>query len=480
MSSWPRGRRILASGVLAALSAAVLAGCIVITGPITLTQQSVVGKVRVEFTVCASGSDDGPEPGGAGEDHPGCPDGGNSSNSASSGNTDQVLVAVRVPAGTGAPQTFTATIPSTATTTLTFTRSPSYENELRDLVPPPAGQAWVGYISNEFPFDDGPDDTPAQQMPVALDLELPRDPGGKPFTGPFRARPVVGGRSVGEGLTAERAVRCGDQAFGGGTGSSTVCIDSPDPAGTDTNVETPTRDLGIAAAAAAADPGQQATVPFTARYAGAADAAASFALTASSTLAASNPTPQVATLTPAADSTNPVGVRVTVPKNATPGNYAVTLRARLSNGQERTGTAALTVRDKAGPVAKALRIQPTSFARYSDTDSIASAGGARVSYQLNEPATVQFTVQRASRGRRVGRRCVAQRRSNRRRRRCTRYVGVRGSFSHQARGGNNSFRFTGFVRRRALRRGSYRLTGLPTDAARNKGLAVRARFRIKR
>jgi hypothetical protein len=175
-----------------------------------------------------------------------------------------------------------------------------------------------------------------------------------------------------------------------------------------------------------------------------------------------------------------VGVGVSVPKNASAGNYAVTLKARLANGQERSGTATLTVRDKEDPVARTLRIRPSSFARYNDTDSIVSAGGARISYRLSEPATVRFTVQRARQGRRVGRRCVASRRSNRGRRRCTRYVRVRGSFSHRGRAGNNSFRFTGFVRRRALRRGSYRLSGVPTDAAGNKGRTVRARFRIRR
>jgi hypothetical protein len=65
-------------------------------------------------------------------------------------------------------------------------------------------------------------------------------------------------------------------------------------------------------------------------------------------------------------------------------------------------------------------------------------------------------------------------------RRRTRCRTAKGSFSHAGKAGTNRFRFTGFLRNRALRRGSYRLVGTPTDAAKNKGKSVRASFRIKR
>src|SRR3954469_20692789 len=109
MLSLARGRRIVICGVLAGLAALVLGGCVVFKGPITFTQQSIIGKVRVAYTVCATGQDDGAEPGGPGEDHPGCPDSGNQVGSPGSGGTYQVLTAVRVPAGTKGPQAFTAT-----------------------------------------------------------------------------------------------------------------------------------------------------------------------------------------------------------------------------------------------------------------------------------------------------------------------------------------------------------------------------------
>ena len=91
------------------------------------------------------------------------------------------------------------------------------------------------------------------------------------------------------------------------------------------------------------------------------------------------------------------------------------------------------------------------------------AAPARVSYRLSEPATMRFRIQRC---RRVKRK--------------TRCRTLRGSFTHSGKAGANRFRFTGFLRNRALRPGRYRLVGTPTDLAKNKGKSVRASFRIKR
>ena len=65
-------------------------------------------------------------------------------------------------------------------------------------------------------------------------------------------------------------------------------------------------------------------------------------------------------------------------------------------------------------------------------------------------------------------------------RRRTRCRTLRGSFKHAGKAGTNRLRFTGFLRNRALRRGSYRLVGTPTDPAKNKGKSVRTSFRIRR
>jgi hypothetical protein len=130
--------------------------------------------------------------------------------------------------------------------------------------------------------------------------------------------------------------------------------------------------------------------------------------------------------------------------------------------------------------ASVLRIRPATFRALERGGSIAAARGTRVSYSLSEAATMTFRVERTARGRRVGRRCVPQTRRNRKRKRCTRYTRVRGSFTHQGRTGGNSFRFSGRLRGRKLRPGRYRLAVVPTDAAGNRGNTVRATFRIVR
>ena len=104
--------------------------------------------------------------------------------------------------------------------------------------------------------------------------------------------------------------------------------------------------------------------------------------------------------------------------------------------------------------------------------------GTRVVYALNEVARMTFTIERAALGRKVKGKCVKPRRSNRKKKKCTRWVAVKGSFEHQGATGPNSFRFTGRLRSKKLKPGRYRLVGTPTDVAGNVGRAVRTKFQI--
>jgi uncharacterized delta-60 repeat protein len=106
--------------------------------------------------------------------------------------------------------------------------------------------------------------------------------------------------------------------------------------------------------------------------------------------------------------------------------------------------------------------------------------GGTVRYTASEPVTTIFIVERATTGRRVGRRCVKTTRGNRSRRKCARYVRVRGSFTHQGAAGANSFKFSGRVRNRKRAVGSYRLVATAEDAADNKSAKKRRNFRIVR
>jgi Ca2+-binding RTX toxin-like protein len=131
--------------------------------------------------------------------------------------------------------------------------------------------------------------------------------------------------------------------------------------------------------------------------------------------------------------------------------------------------------------ATGLRLGPSTFAALDRGASIAQARrGTTARYRLSEAATMRFTVERRQPGRRVGRRCARPTPRNRNRRRCNRFVRQRGSFTHRGAAGANSFRFSGRLRNRKLRPGRYRLVGVPTDAAGNVGVPVRASFRIVR
>jgi hypothetical protein len=108
--------------------------------------------------------------------------------------------------------------------------------------------------------------------------------------------------------------------------------------------------------------------------------------------------------------------------------------------------------DATAPVLSELRIAPARVRRR-----------ARISYQLSEPASVRFTVERAKR-----------------RHHHVSYVAMRGAFSATGAAGSNRVRFSGRLRDRALRPGRYRLVATPTDAAGNSGTPRRTRFRVVR
>jgi hypothetical protein len=95
-----------------------------------------------------------------------------------------------------------------------------------------------------------------------------------------------------------------------------------------------------------------------------------------------------------------------------------------------------------------------------------------VTYTLSAPATVEFHVERAGIGRRVGGRCVKRTRANRSHRKCVIYKPLKGRFSIRPPSLTSSFRFSGKVGGRLLKPGPYRLVGHAGSSIR------RAPFRI--
>jgi hypothetical protein len=107
--------------------------------------------------------------------------------------------------------------------------------------------------------------------------------------------------------------------------------------------------------------------------------------------------------------------------------------------------------------------------------------GTRFRYTLSEAAKVTITIERKLKGRRVKRGkkrvCARPTRKNRKKRRCTRFKRA-GILSAQKAAGRQNTPFTGRLKGKALKRGSYRATLVATDAQGAKSKPRRLTFRI--
>jgi hypothetical protein len=88
-------------------------------------------------------------------------------------------------------------------------------------------------------------------------------------------------------------------------------------------------------------------------------------------------------------------------------------------------------------------------------------------------------VERRARGIRKGRRCIAGR-ARHGRKPCTRYVRVKGTFSHSDAAGLNTFSFMGRIRGKSLKPARYRLVAIARDLSGNVSAPARRPFRVKR
>lgn len=130
-----------------------------------------------------------------------------------------------------------------------------------------------------------------------------------------------------------------------------------------------------------------------------------------------------------------------------------------------------------------LRISPSVFTSASHGPSAVAVArrkaGARVTYALNEPASVRFTVAQFRTARKDAHgRCPQQTRENRKPGACTRLVRLPGAFTLAARSGRDSFRFTGRVNGHPLPPGRYEIIATPS-AGGHAGRPARTAFRIR-
>jgi uncharacterized repeat protein (TIGR01451 family) len=160
---------------------------------------------------------------------------------------------------------------------------------------------------------------------------------------------------------------------------------------------------------------------------------------------------------------------------------SVTTTAADGNPANNSSTAAVTV-GPAIPVLSAFKIKPSSFVAATSGPSVvaAAATGAIVGYRLNTAATTKFTVQKREPGVRKGKKCVAppKKPPAKKPKKCTRWL-TRGSFSRKDASGAARFRFSGRVKGKTLRPGTYRLRATARNSSGASKLVTKG-FKVKK
>jgi hypothetical protein len=146
-----------------------------------------------------------------------------------------------------------------------------------------------------------------------------------------------------------------------------------------------------------------------------------------------------------------------------------------------TSTSGTSGFDKTKPTLGGLSFSSTVFEAAKFGASTAKKKpkvGTKVSFSLSEASSVKFTVQRKTKGRKVGRKCKAATQTNRKKKACTLWKAVTGSFTIKGKAGKNTFTFRGRVGGKTLKPASYRLNGTATDPAKNASLPKQKGFKI--
>jgi hypothetical protein len=154
----------------------------------------------------------------------------------------------------------------------------------------------------------------------------------------------------------------------------------------------------------------------------------------------------------------------------------------LAAGAGAAGSAGAPSSPALTPALTGLRVSPSTLRAARSGPAVATPparAAARVSYTLDVPASVRFTVQRAGRGRKVGGRCLPRAAGDHGGRGCRLFVTARGSFTRIRPAGADRFAFTGRIAGRPLRPGRYRLVATPSAGGRS-GRPSRTRLRIVR
>jgi hypothetical protein len=177
---------------------------------------------------------------------------------------------------------------------------------------------------------------------------------------------------------------------------------------------------------------------------------------------------------------------------AATGKFGVAVSATDALGNSSTTGGETDIADGIVPLVNSAAAKPTTFALNPKGKSETSVAGKRASvaakrakkgttfkYSLSESARVVFTIERALPGRKVGGKCKKPSRSNRKKKRCTRYK-LFGRFAHQGAAGNNSKKWSGKIGKKKVSPGKYRATLVATDAGGNKSQPKRLNLKVVR
>jgi hypothetical protein len=314
-------------------AALVLSACAYFKpGSLSVTQPAGVGAVNLHFALCTKAEPEiSCQPNKEDEEL-------------------QYLLGVAVPRGSTAPPTLTA-VPSGGGSPIVFTRneavapqlaasSVALENEFKAEEPllseiagfqawPPPGLEAIGYISNPVAEKEGEQN----EWNVDGQLPLPVPAEGAPYPGPFEVALSYGFRLVGPGLSPDRPVQCASLA-GEPSESTAFCL------GTGLDGRFGTSDLKLGGPAkATAFVGGQAKIEMPLRFASSAGVFPAFSLAGASSLSKAKVKLSPASFAPGAPDpsthNSPPGstvATVTVPKNAKPGTYDVTVNATAVPG----------------------------------------------------------------------------------------------------------------------------------------------------
>lgn len=323
---------VLVLAALAVLAVSLSACAVFKEGSFRLSQPKGIGPVAVHFAICTE-----PAEGGV------CEPNGDEGQS-------QYMLSIAVPPGTTAPATITAApvngAPVNGAAPIIFNRNDEVSRSITQTAAenestyPPSGKVAVGYLSAVFTEETGA----TREWSVDTEFGLPAAGDGGSFGGPFGMEVIYGWRQVDDMHPASRPVDCFEPVGEPPTDATAICNAAAEG-------EVGTSDLKIGAPAqVAAFVGGKAKIAFPLDFASTASPPPSFGLTAASTLPKATLALSTSTFVPGAldpsSHRSPAAsrtVKVTLPSNAKPGVYDVTLTATTALGGSVTQVAKLTV-----------------------------------------------------------------------------------------------------------------------------------------